>query len=565
MDNTENTIMVHLQSSSATTFNEVGGDSTHNDVAKGDCVASQVGGSCERPSDCAHETDNFVQVPILKHGTCYNDVHNIDSCPRNSEDKNDYSHGTVTDRSGNKNKETKLNPTTAKRSSLSGSEKSSNMPSDLKTTFNITSHSLLQKTFSTATITSSSSSAESAPRESPGSSPQLISKEDKPILPESTSQYNSRDVLLGRGVPIQRHPGNKRMHRIVDLYRERYRTASRSDKTLLVRTTIQDIRKGGTRFLKRVDGKASDIWMDASEDIVYEKVSHALRGNGGGHRKDDNFSSFMSSPRRTSMTANGGSDQDEEVTYIVSRDPSTERAATLPDNPFSKKSVFVGTASQSLPQIPQVQRLLSYVLPGSLAGSHSNLVAPSQPSSFASLRGLAVTQLLQSQLLSQQLVQQQQEQQRLCLQVMNAREFTACLDLLLGSNRGVGILGGSSLMSPVKHTSFLPGLLMEQRSQPQPQSDTSHVLKLLLSTNSLGALDHLLQQRQQDQDMVRRLEQELAGRQLAFSMANIVPTTSHDQRQPPPTFDQNELLSTLLLANAMTSMKPDWNTFQNKK
>ncbi|KAG7343002.1 hypothetical protein IV203_020947 [Nitzschia inconspicua] len=549
-ENNAESKMLHLRSSSGTSSCNVGKDRTHNDVAQGDLFASHAGGGSNderRPSCSAHKKD-VAHIPILLHGRCHHHSGDIDRVLRTAE------HDTITN--GN-SKETKLNPATVTTSFLSGSETSAQTSMDIRTTVPYP-HAVLPKTCSSAAITSTSSSPESAPTESPVSSPRLFSKEDKPILPESTSQYNSRDVLLGRGVPIQRHPGNKRMHRIVDSYRERYRTASRGDKTLLVRATIQDIRKGGTRFLKRVEGKASDEWRDASEDIVYEKVSHALRGNGGGHR---NFSSFMSSPRRTSTTANGGSDQDEEVTYIVSRDPATaERAATLPDNSFSKMSVFGG--AQSLPQIPHVQRLLSSVLPASLAGSHSNLVAPSEPSSFASLRGLAVPQLLHSQLLAQQ--QKQQEQQRLSLPGMNAPEVAACLDLLLGSNGGLDFLGRSSLLSPVKHASFLPGVL-QQRSQPQPQYDPSHVLSLLLSTNSRGPLNHLLQQQQQDQDMLRFLQQELAGRQLALSMANIVPTTSHNQRQPSPTLDQKELFSTLLLANAMTSTKPDWNTFPEKK
>ena len=103
----------------------------------------------------------------------------------------------------------------------------------------------------------------------------------------------SCDVLFGRGKPFQSHPGNIRLHKIVDLYKARYSQARRHKKTEMAEEIVQIIKCGGGgsagsagsgstmagRFLKRLD---DDVWVEVSDIVAREKVSHALRGNGGG-------------------------------------------------------------------------------------------------------------------------------------------------------------------------------------------------------------------------------------------------------------------------------------------
>lgn len=87
------------------------------------------------------------------------------------------------------------------------------------------------------------------------------------------------DVLFGRGKPYQGHSGNIRLHKVVDVYKPRYSQARRHVKTEIAEEIVQFIKGGGEkagRFLKRTDGE--DAWVEVSDTIARDKVSHALRG-----------------------------------------------------------------------------------------------------------------------------------------------------------------------------------------------------------------------------------------------------------------------------------------------
>jgi hypothetical protein len=67
------------------------------------------------------------------------------------------------------------------------------------------------------------------------------------------------DVLLGRGRPFQSWPGNKRLHTVVDLYKPRYSKAKRHEKTEMAEEIVMFIKTTGRdkvgrcgRFLRRV-------------------------------------------------------------------------------------------------------------------------------------------------------------------------------------------------------------------------------------------------------------------------------------------------------------------------
>jgi hypothetical protein len=87
------------------------------------------------------------------------------------------------------------------------------------------------------------------------------------------------DVLFGRGKPYQGHSGNIRLHKVVDVYKPRYAQARRHVKTEIAEEIVQFIKGGGEkagRFLKRTEGE--DAWVQVSDTIARDKVSHALRG-----------------------------------------------------------------------------------------------------------------------------------------------------------------------------------------------------------------------------------------------------------------------------------------------
>mmetsp|Transcript_36604 Transcript_36604/g.88363 ORF Transcript_36604/g.88363 Transcript_36604/m.88363 type:complete len:570 (-) Transcript_36604:6039-7748(-) len=103
--------------------------------------------------------------------------------------------------------------------------------------------------------------------------------EDQTIV--ATEDRSKDDVLCGRGIPFQKWPGNQRMRRIVQKHRQEYAGAKRHEKGVIVQRVIREIKEGGARFLHPlVEDVAQDEveqWVEAKNDYVYEKVSHAMR------------------------------------------------------------------------------------------------------------------------------------------------------------------------------------------------------------------------------------------------------------------------------------------------
>ena len=121
------------------------------------------------------------------------------------------------------------------------------------------------------------------------------------------------DVLFGRGRPLQDHPGNLRFHRIVNRARASYISARKEDKIGIARDVMNEIKvskenpegkddpkkkssdndddddvnspsSGGEpgRFLKKVSNinapEKEVYWVEVSDPLAIEKISHALRG-----------------------------------------------------------------------------------------------------------------------------------------------------------------------------------------------------------------------------------------------------------------------------------------------
>jgi hypothetical protein len=85
------------------------------------------------------------------------------------------------------------------------------------------------------------------------------------------------DILMGRGWPYQKNPGNKKMRSLVEEHKPIYNSRSRSGKGELVKELLRMLRKSGSRFLIRSEEGDRD-WEIASKGEAYEKVCHALRG-----------------------------------------------------------------------------------------------------------------------------------------------------------------------------------------------------------------------------------------------------------------------------------------------
>jgi hypothetical protein len=93
-------------------------------------------------------------------------------------------------------------------------------------------------------------------------------EEEHVILPTQT------DVLLGRGKPIQNHPGNIRLGLIAQSLLQNYDdSAKRQEKTQLAAETAEKMKEAGARFLTKVNGG----WVVASDKLARERVSSTFR------------------------------------------------------------------------------------------------------------------------------------------------------------------------------------------------------------------------------------------------------------------------------------------------
>lgn len=77
--------------------------------------------------------------------------------------------------------------------------------------------------------------------------------------------------MLGKGRPFQEHPGNMRLHALVDQLLPEYDKLGTKEKTELAYKIVQSMRPG--RFLSQECG----VWMEVAQEISREKVSHLFR------------------------------------------------------------------------------------------------------------------------------------------------------------------------------------------------------------------------------------------------------------------------------------------------
>lgn len=84
---------------------------------------------------------------------------------------------------------------------------------------------------------------------------------------------SNNDVLLGKGKPIQEYRGNQKLSLLVDTLVLQYDTLSKSEKTALAADIVNKVKASNGRFLT----KDSGIWIEVSDDMARDKVSHMFR------------------------------------------------------------------------------------------------------------------------------------------------------------------------------------------------------------------------------------------------------------------------------------------------
>jgi hypothetical protein len=83
----------------------------------------------------------------------------------------------------------------------------------------------------------------------------------------------SRDVLFGKGTPVQNHLGNKKFRALIADCQKSYEKANNGEKTILVQDIVDIVIQSSGMFLKP-DG---EIWFPVENDAARRKVSTAFR------------------------------------------------------------------------------------------------------------------------------------------------------------------------------------------------------------------------------------------------------------------------------------------------
>jgi hypothetical protein len=95
-----------------------------------------------------------------------------------------------------------------------------------------------------------------------------------PAKPHVIYDLLPNDVLLGRGKPIQKHPGNVRFRQMLDSIIEKYGKGEKGAKVRAVAYIIDLVKVEGGRFLKELEDGG---WVEIDEATARAKVSHTFR------------------------------------------------------------------------------------------------------------------------------------------------------------------------------------------------------------------------------------------------------------------------------------------------
>mmetsp|Transcript_4451 Transcript_4451/g.10732 ORF Transcript_4451/g.10732 Transcript_4451/m.10732 type:complete len:202 (+) Transcript_4451:73-678(+) len=103
------------------------------------------------------------------------------------------------------------------------------------------------------------------------------------------NEISSRDILLGRGKPLQKIPGNIWFRKLISEEYDRYESSNKVEKTRLSREIVTMIRNDGRRFWRQGRGNSTECndsnenarfwsnWIEISDDEARKKVAFTFR------------------------------------------------------------------------------------------------------------------------------------------------------------------------------------------------------------------------------------------------------------------------------------------------
>ena len=212
----------------------------------------------------------------------------------------------------------------------------------------------------------------------------------------------SNDVLFGRGKPFQSHEGNVFLHKLVKLHKDRYVNSRRYDKLAIAEEIVICVKEGSKgmpgRFLKRAEDDGEDYWVEVTNEVAREKVSHALRGKA--RNKSTTFVGAGATVSRTTAikdavtmkkksSKNGGAKKtcikiakSGTASSSISQQPLPKNAFAMELNAFqannNNNNERLRLEQQQTPSSLQAHRsLFPSGLPGSMGGSNGGGGIPS--------------------------------------------------------------------------------------------------------------------------------------------------------------------------------------------
>lgn len=115
--------------------------------------------------------------------------------------------------------------------------------------------------------------------------------------PNITDAPTHTDVLLGRGVSTNRHPGNENFRLIVGRHVDVYVTSTKKQKMNISKSVVEQLHKLSPpgRFLEKNTG--TGLWQEVDQKRALEKTAQALRDGAAPLRKKmaEDLSIIMSS------------------------------------------------------------------------------------------------------------------------------------------------------------------------------------------------------------------------------------------------------------------------------
>ncbi len=93
----------------------------------------------------------------------------------------------------------------------------------------------------------------------------------------TTSFPSDADVLLGRGVAGNRHPGNIAFRKLVNSRKALYQSEGKKEKRTVAKSIVQAVKDQEGRFLEKSKHSTNSCWVEIDDEKAIAKACQALR------------------------------------------------------------------------------------------------------------------------------------------------------------------------------------------------------------------------------------------------------------------------------------------------